>query len=197
MTDAERPIVNIEGELVALGPLRRDLLPVYERWGNDWEVSVGFGGPFLPAARERTEEYYERARVTTGDSIEFTIWERATWRPIGATKLHNISREHQRARFAISIGEKDAWGKGYGTEVARLMLDYAFTALGLHHVGLEVYQFNERGRRAYLRAGYRECGREREAVRVGGRFWDVIYMECLASEFESPVLASIFPPPEG
>ena len=29
---------------------------------------------------------------------------------------------------------------------------------------------------------------------MGGRLWDEIYMECLASEFESPVLARIFAP---
>jgi hypothetical protein len=28
---AESPILNFEGELVALGPLRRDLLPLYQR----------------------------------------------------------------------------------------------------------------------------------------------------------------------
>jgi len=29
---------------------------------------------------------------------------------------------------------------------------------------------------------------------MGGRFWDTIYMECLASEFTSPYLAPIFAP---
>jgi hypothetical protein len=28
----EEPILNVEGERVALGPLRRDLLPLYQRW---------------------------------------------------------------------------------------------------------------------------------------------------------------------
>ncbi len=31
---------------------------------------------------------------------------------------------------------------------------------------------------------------------MGGRFWDTIYMECLASEFVSPYLAPIFVPDE-
>ena len=32
-----QPIVNIVGEKVALGPLRRDLLPLYHKWSNDFE----------------------------------------------------------------------------------------------------------------------------------------------------------------
>ena len=31
----ERPSITIEGNLVALGPLRRNLLPIYHRWHND------------------------------------------------------------------------------------------------------------------------------------------------------------------
>jgi hypothetical protein len=29
---------------------------------------------------------------------------------------------------------------------------------------------------------------------VGGRLWDMVYMDCLASEFHSPVLAAAFLP---
>jgi hypothetical protein len=31
---------------------------------------------------------------------------------------------------------------------------------------------------------------------MGGRLWDTIYMDCLASEFTSPVLGKIFVPDE-
>ncbi len=33
--NGEQPILNVEGDLVALGPLRQDLLPLYTRWIND------------------------------------------------------------------------------------------------------------------------------------------------------------------
>lgn len=85
------------------------------------------------------------------------------------------------------MSEKECWGKGYGTEVAELMLDYGFGGLSLHNIMLRVYSDNERGIRAYTRAGFREIGRRREAHRLGGRAYDVVYMDCLASEFRSPV----------
>ena len=50
------------------------------------------------------------------------------------------------------------------------------------------------GLSAYRRAGFREFGRRREAHRLGGRTFDVVHMECLASEFESPVLKKLVPP---
>ncbi len=74
------------------------------------------------------------------------------------------------------------------------MIDYAFTVLGLHNVLLTVFSFNERGIRAYRRAGFKEIGRRREARRLAGCAYDVVYMDCLASEFESPVLRRLISP---
>ncbi len=73
------------------------------------------------------------------------------------------------------------------------MLDYAFTALGLHSVMLVVFEWNEAGIRAYEKAGFHEFGRRRQCRWMGGRFWDEVQMDCLATEFESPVLRGVFP----
>lgn len=124
----------------------------------------------------------------------FTIYERPTWRPIGNTGLHRIDYRDRTAEFGILIGEAECRGKGYGTETARLMLDYAFTAIGLNNVLLRVHEHNLAGRRAFEKAGYREIGRRRQCRFMGGRFWDEIYMDCLASEFTNPVLGRVFTP---
>ncbi|MBA3390044.1 MAG: GNAT family N-acetyltransferase [Rubrobacter sp.] len=119
-------------------------------------------------------------------------YERATLRPIGNTVLAEIDFRNRSAAFGILIGDPDARGKGYGTETTRLILDYAFTAVGLHNVMLTVFEFNKAGIRAYEKAGYRELGRRRECRMMGGKLWDEIYMQCLSTDFESPVLGQIF-----
>src|SRR5713226_7569928 len=186
---SEQSIINMSGEKVALGPVRRDLLPLYQRWINDFEVTRTLGARLRPMTSEAEEAWYEQS--SKGDDVHFTIYERAAMRPIGNTGLHDIDHFHRTAEFGILIGEKDCWGKGYGTEVTRLMLDYGFNGLGLHNIMLTAYSFNERGLRAYTRAGFREIGRRREAFRLGGQAYDVVYMDCLASEFESPVLRRV------
>ena len=93
------------------------------------------------------------------------------------------------------IGDKESWGKGYGTEVARLMLDYGFTCLGLHNISLWVHAENERGIRAYRRAGFRDAGHLRQFKWLGGRAYDFILMDCLATEFGSSVLHRLMPGP--
>jgi diamine N-acetyltransferase len=190
----EHPIVNIVGERVALGPHRRDLLPTYHRWINDFRAlrTLGAVAPG-PTTMEQEVRWYESQPAT---EVRFTVYERATWRPIGTSALHGIDLRNRTAGFGIFIGEPEARGKGYGTEVTRLTLDYAFTALGLHSVMLTVAEFNLAGQRAYARAGFREFGRRRQCRWLAGKLWDDIYMDCLAAEFESPVLANVFVPDE-
>jgi len=180
----------IEGELVALGPLRRDLIPLYQRWIDDLSTLRTLDLPPLPITLEQEQRWYEGAGATD-DHTPFTIYERATWAPIGTTDLRGINHRRGTAEFGIMIGEPSARGKGYGTETARLMLDYAFTVLGLRNVTLRTAEFNFAGRRAYEKAGYREFGRRRQCRPMGGHLWDDVYMDCLASDFSSPVLSRI------
>jgi RimJ/RimL family protein N-acetyltransferase len=179
------PVINITGEQVALGPLRRDLLPLYTRWRNDFAVQRSKDDPPLPIAEEAYATVLEAASSGPGVAW-FTLYERQGPRPIGLAGLFDIDFRHRSAEFAIQIGEADARGRGYGTEATRLMLDFAFKALGLHNVLLRVFDFNYAGRRAYASAGFREIGRREQAWMMGGQLRDVIYMQCLSTWFESP-----------
>ena len=189
-SDMGQPVVNIVGERVALGPRVREQLPLFARWRNDFAVARTFATP-----RAHTIEALAAAYdAGTGHEYGFTVYERATWRPIGWTYLRDVDWRGRTAGFGIVLGEADARGRGYGTEATRLMLDYAFTALGLHSLLLRVHEYNLAGQRAYQRAGFRECGRRRQAQLMGGKLWDTISMDCLASEFTSPVLGRVFVP---
>jgi RimJ/RimL family protein N-acetyltransferase len=191
VTDLDGPIVNIEGELVALGPLRHEYIPLYLRWINDFGTTRTLGISPRPMTLEQETAWYEQAAVDDARPM-FTIYERATGRPIGNCGLHEVDLPNRRTVVGIMIGEPDARGRGYGTEAMRLLLDYAFTVLGMHSVMLMVFEYNGAGRRCYEKVGLREVGRRRESRWYNGRFWDEIYMDILASEFTSPVLSAVF-----
>ena len=180
-----RPIINLVGERLALGPLNPILVATYQRWLNDFRMTRTIGQP-VPYTCEQVADDYRQIDAD-GSAASFTIYERATNRPIGNVAWTEIDWRNGTSEYVLFIGEADCRGKGYGTEVTRLMLDYAFTTLGLHNVMLRVYEYNRAGHRAYLKAGFRECGRRRQCKRLGNRLWDVIYMECMASESASGV----------
>ncbi len=191
----ESPIISISGERVALGPIRRDLVPLYHRWINDFAVLRTLHVP-RPSTLEEVQAAHEAqvAEERQRRVVYFTVYDRATLRPIGRTDLMDINYRDRSARFGIEIGEADYRGRGYGTEATRLMLDYAFTALGLHNVSLETWEYNRAAQRAYVKAGFRETGRRRQAKFMGGKLWDVVQMDCLSTEFISPVLGALLVP---
>jgi hypothetical protein len=60
---AAPPVVTIAGERVALGPLRRDLLPLHQRWGNDFATARTQGGAPGPWTAERVAAWFERTAI--------------------------------------------------------------------------------------------------------------------------------------
>jgi hypothetical protein len=73
--DSEAPILNVEGDLVALGPLRRDLLPLYTRWINDLGAARPLLGTFLPKTLEGETKWYDEW-PTSEKTVPFTVYAR-------------------------------------------------------------------------------------------------------------------------
>jgi RimJ/RimL family protein N-acetyltransferase len=184
---AQQParIVNIVGKLVALGPFTREDLALYTRWLNDFAVTRYYLDTPRPQTQEERATAYERLSAGDPYNIDFAICELATMRPIGRVGLEDISYQHRRATFGILIGEKDCWGKGYGTEATRLTLEYGFRLLGLHNIMLSVSSANTAAIRAYTRAGFRVIGVRRECRREGDALLDSVFMECLSTEYDA------------
>jgi diamine N-acetyltransferase len=184
---APRPIVNITGERVALGPLHRGLLPLLERWANDFPTDDLRGNDPRPWTAEEIAATWEPLlRGERADWLGFAIYALAELRPIGVLNIRDFTNPHGTAEFGISIGEAADRGQGFGTEAVRLLLDYAFTVLGVHNVWLDTPAYNVAAIRAYEKAGFREIGRRRGARTLAGQRYDVVFMDCVAGEFEPP-----------
>ena len=185
--DARAPIVNVVGERVALGPLHAGLVPLLVRWENDFPTIDLGGDEPRPHSPEAVAAAWEPLiKGERADWIGFAIYELLGLRPVGVTNIRDFSNPQRTAEFGITIGERGARGKGYGTEATRLVLDYAFTVLGVHNVWLDTASYNVAALRTYARAGFKEIGRRREAHRLGDRVYDVVLMDCLATEFVPP-----------
>lgn len=182
-----QPVLNIRGERVALGPLHRGLLPLIERWDNDFQVADLRGDDPRPHTVESIAAGWEPLlRGEREDWIGFAIYALPDLRPIGITNIRDFTNSHGTAEFGIAIGEATDRGQGYGTEATRLVLDYAFTILGVYNVWLDTLAYNVGAIRAYEKAGFREIGRRRGARMLAGKRYDVVLMDCIADEFVPP-----------
>src|SRR3954451_22310586 len=113
------PIINIQGDLVSLGPIRRDLIPLYARWINDFGTTRTLSIQCRPMTLEEETAWFDR--TSTGNVYMFTIYERASGRPVGNCDLFAVDFRNRRGEVGMMIGEADARGKGYCTEAMRLL----------------------------------------------------------------------------
>ncbi len=169
------------GPAIYLRPLEKDDAPVVAPWFNDAEV-LRFMGTIRPTSVAAEEAFIAGLNVNPMEPT-FGIVVRETDRLIGVTGLSRTDVRHRHAMFGIGIGDKSAWGKGYGTEATRLVVGCAFETLNLNRVWLLVYEYNTRGARAYEKAGFRVEGRLRQDCFREGRYWDTIYMAILREEW--------------
>ena len=159
-------------------------LVTFQRWYSDSEVARLTRYQDGPMRPEEIERFFS-ARVLGPDALTMAIHVRATDRLIGSCAFSQLDGDNGSALYHITIGEKDTWGLGYGTEATELMLEHAFVRLGLHRVALSVFAFNERAIRSYQKAGFTTEGRAREAIWRGGRFWDEISMSVLEQDWRT------------
>ena len=103
---------------------------------------------------------------------------------IGDMILEVVDWSGRDAFVALSIGEQENWGKGYGTDMLNLLLRFAFTEINLRRVTLSVFEYNPRAIRVYEKAGFRHEGRERKSLNRAGRRWDMLFMGILREEWQ-------------
>jgi len=173
---------RIEGNLVVLRRHVADNVAAFRRWYGDPEVARLARYQDTPMREDEVNRFFQ-VRALGPESLTMAIHERSTNRLIGTCAFSQLDGENGSAMYHITIGEKDTWGRGYGTEATQLMLDHAFTTLGLHRIALSVFEFNERAIRAYATCGFLTEGRAREAVWRDGRWWDELSMSVLAPEW--------------
>ena len=164
----------LRGELVTLRAFRTEDLAALNSYANDVETELFSGGdPPSPRPLESTAELWERRRSDRA-TVDFII--EADGRVIGECGLFAADTVARTVEFGITLGDKNYWGRGYGTEATRLAVDYAFTMRNVRKVHLNVLANNPRAMAAYSKVGFVEEGRRREHVWSGGAYVDLVLM---------------------
>ena len=167
-----------EGELVRLVPLDKEKhLDNATRWMNDPEITRNLLVGDLPITRLYEGEWFDRNSKMSDDNISFAI-ELLNGEHIGFSGMHQINWRDRSALTGTVIGAQEHWGKGIGTDAARVRSRYCFDVLGLRYLMSAVLEGNERSLGMLKKSGYVECGRYPKRIWKRGRFVDevVLYM---------------------
>lgn len=156
-----------KGRLVALRTHISANREAFQRWYADEEIAYLLRHDLEPLTDWQSRGYFDSFILpSSARGTCFAIHERKTKRLLGTTALTDTTtvKDGASALFRIVIGEKDAWGRGYGTEATRLVVEEAFEALNMAEVRLEVFGHNERAVKTYERVGFTMTGEHVEWV---------------------------------
>jgi RimJ/RimL family protein N-acetyltransferase len=159
---------------------------------GDPEIMAGWhrDSEFLQLAYGRIAELWTAARIKARmeryldepSEHSFTIRTLADDKLIGNLGVW-AEMPHGDGFIWILIGERDYWGRGYGTDAMRVLMRYAFDELNLERLTLRVFAFNTRAIRSYEKCGFVHEGRQRQALNRIGQRWDEVWMGILRDEW--------------
>lgn len=173
----------IMGEKLYLRPLgKSDINERYLGWINNPEVTEHMATGAFPSTIEKLEEYY-RGMTTSHNHVILAIVDKDSHTHIGNITLNDIEWVNRRANLGIMIGDRDFWGKGYGTEATRLMIRYAFDRLNLHKLWLGVNASHTSAIRLYEKVGFEVEGRSKDGCYRNGTYHDSIIMGITAEKY--------------
>ncbi len=108
---------------------------------------------------------------------------------VGFIDLENYNNPHGEAFVGIGLGEREFWGKGYGTDAMMVILRYGFMELNLRRISLNTFGYNPRAIRSYEKAGFIREGGERQFLHRERQRWDLLYMGILREEWLAKKMA--------
>ena len=171
------------GEKLYLRAMERSDAPQVAAWFARAEVRRGTR-QYLPRSLSAHEQRIADG-AASAENIMFGVALREDDRLVGACGLHHIDPRNHSAELGMVIGDPADWGRGLGSEAARLLIAYGFDTVNLHRLWLEVYEDNPWARKIYETLGFRLEGTLREHGFREGRWWNLHYMGLLAHEYRA------------
>jgi UDP-4-amino-4,6-dideoxy-N-acetyl-beta-L-altrosamine N-acetyltransferase len=94
-------------------------------------------------------------------------------KPVGAAFVTEIDTHSRHASWAFYLADPDTRGRGVGSAVEYLVLEHAFTGLGLHKLCCQVLSFNQAVVSMHKKFGFVQEGLLREHWLRDGQWLDV------------------------
>ena len=167
-----------------------DVGQTYLDWMNDVEVTRYLESRLVVQSVESLRAFVETS-VASPSAVLFGVFAKDGDRHIGNVRFSEFNPYHLSCSVGLLIGERAAWGKGYGQESLRAATDHILYERGMHAIHAGSYSGNPASLRTFVNCGFEIIGRFRQMVAAGGRWHDKVMMlrlnEAVAAP-EEPIL---------
>ncbi len=171
------------GEKVRIRAYKKEDVPLAQKFLNDAETKK-FLTPGIPYPFTLEEEYkWFENQSAFNDAYNFAIETIEDSKYIGGCGVNRLDWKNSVATVGIFIGDKNYWGKGYGTDAMKVLVKFIFEQMNINKVKLFVYSFNERAVKSYEKCGFVREGVLRQEMFRDGKYNDEYVMGILRDEY--------------
>ncbi len=165
LTDSELAPLHLGDKDLSLRALALADTDLVVGWRARPDVMAQLFSERAPTRQEHEVWFRQLTLERRSDRVEMLILDGG--RPVGTVGLSNIDLGARQSEMGILVGEPEARGRGVATRASRLMLDYAFDALGMQSVYLSLFADNPPARKLYDRLGFAESGAMASRIKDG------------------------------
>ena len=174
------PVIFLKSNRITMRPPCEGDAPYFTKWMNDPEVRL-YLTRYLPISESDEVEWIRNLGKRSATDVTLVIV--VDGKPIGVMSIGQINWKDRTGTTGAVIGNKEYWGRGYGTDAKMAVLDYAFNTLNLRKIMSRVWAFNKRSLAYSLHCGYTTEGRLRKQHFANGRFYDEILLGLFKKEW--------------
>ena len=158
-----------------LVPLTMEHLPLVMTWVNDHEVMQYFAARQTDITEEEERRYLETLLASRSDRV-WSIFDGDAY--VGQCSINQIYWPALNGRLFVVI-RREHQGRRLGPRAVELLLERAWSELGLHKVWLIVRRDNRGALAMYTRLGFDFEGVLRDEYFVQGAFHDMVRMSVI------------------
>lgn len=144
------------------------------RWRNSDAVRPYFIYQ-KPFTVEGHRQWLEK-EIFSGKGFQFIVCRIEDDKPIGSTYLRDYDPVSRKAEYGMFIGEPVEKGKGIGTEILGLTMEFGFKELKLHKAFSRIFADNPASIHSVSNNGFVQEAYLRDEEFVNGRYRDIVLL---------------------
>jgi RimJ/RimL family protein N-acetyltransferase len=165
-------------------PLKLKHIPMIISWVKTEADMVQWAGPAFtwPLSQRQFRKHLEAAKQEMPSLYPFTLDNAG--KVIGYCEISDYRRQANSAMLSRVIIAPRYRGKGYGKELVKKAVEYAFRTFKLNRLALGVFDFNNAAISCYANSGFVYEGTLRQSARVGDSYWNCNIMSILTEDYK-------------
>ena len=156
-------------------------------WISDEDsLTIWSGALFsFPLTMESLDWYIDDTNINgSSDAFVYKVVEEKSGTVVGHISIGGISWKNRSARISRVFLADEFRGKGYCRNMIQAALKVGFEQLGLHRIGLGLYNDNTAALNCYEKSGFKVEGVSRDILFNKGKWWSMIEMSILEDEWK-------------